>query len=85
MKKPEEALYKKLESHFNNAAAKYPRWASVFEEQLLYYKNFLAGTAPKNIPDSIMDVSPASARPPEMIEVLRDAYKIYKSGKSQKP
>ena len=79
-----ETLYKKLEDHFNRASAKYPQWAATFKEQLGYYKMFLNGTAPQGIPEGVLDIGSLSARPEEMAEVLRSAYKIYKGHKGQK-
>ena len=71
-------LLEKLEAHFNDAAARHPRHAHTFREEFNIYERALVGRNP--ICEEILRLktpNEPSCRPPEVVEVFNQAYKIY--------
>lgn len=77
-------LHEKLQAHFNDAAKRYPQHAFTFREELGIYTGALVDHNPlceEILRMKSMPHADVSCRPPEVVEVFRQGYKIYAAHK----
>lgn len=80
-------LYEKLQNHFNDAIAREPRHAFAFREELSVYKGALLDK--NQLCQEILRLKSLpggeeSCRPPEVVSVFREGFKIYNDYKGRR-
>ncbi|MEZ0225424.1 MAG: hypothetical protein ACAH83_12785 [Alphaproteobacteria bacterium] len=82
-------LHEKLQAHFNDAAKRHPQHAFTFMEELSIYKGALVDKNSlcievlrlQSLPPQRCTGGDISCRPPEVVEVFRQAHEIYAAHK----